>query len=111
LVDIGSGGGYRYEPRFCGQRVLGVQLPQLPPETVRELFTNGRACDEHALYEALPLVYDELRRPAHGYLRNESPEYTLQSTVLQNPSPTTRKRYWAIDRLWLYGQMSKAADA
>jgi len=30
----------------------------------------------------LPLVYDELRRAAHRYLRNERPDHTLQSTAL-----------------------------
>ncbi len=32
--------------------------------------------------ELLPLVYDELRRAAHGYLRHERPGHTLQATAL-----------------------------
>lgn len=30
----------------------------------------------------MPLVYDELRRLAHSYLRRERPDHTLQSTAL-----------------------------
>ena len=30
----------------------------------------------------MPLVYEELRRLAAGYLRNERPEHTLQRTAL-----------------------------
>ncbi len=35
-----------------------------------------------ALDELLPLVYDELRRLAHSYLRRERSEHTLQTTAL-----------------------------
>src|SRR5450432_2563914 len=35
-----------------------------------------------ALAEMLPLVYEELRLLAGGYLRNERPEHTLQRTAL-----------------------------
>lgn len=62
--------------------VLGVQLSQLPPKTVSELLTNWQAGDELALHETLPLVYEELRRAAHRYMRNERPDHTLQSTAL-----------------------------
>jgi RNA polymerase sigma factor (TIGR02999 family) len=59
-----------------------VQLSQLPPKTVSELLTNWQAGDELALHETLPLVYEELRRAAHRYMRNERPDHTLQSTAL-----------------------------
>jgi RNA polymerase sigma factor (TIGR02999 family) len=44
-------------------------LPELPPEVgeLRDLF---------------PTIYGELRRLAHGYLRNERPDHTLQPTAL-----------------------------
>jgi len=35
-----------------------------------------------ALAEMLPLVYEELRLLAGGYLRNERPEHTLQRTAI-----------------------------
>jgi RNA polymerase sigma factor (TIGR02999 family) len=63
-------------------RALGVQLAQLPPKTVSELLTSWQAGDEQALHDVLPLVYDELRRAAHRYMRNERPDHTLQSTAL-----------------------------
>ncbi len=44
-----------------------------------EDYTNGnRAC----LDELLPLVYQELRRLAHSYLRSERQDLTLQTTAL-----------------------------
>jgi RNA polymerase sigma factor (TIGR02999 family) len=61
---------------------LGVQLEPLPSETVSKLLANWHAGDEQALHVVLPLVYDELRRAAHRYLRNERPDHTLQSTAL-----------------------------
>jgi RNA polymerase sigma factor (TIGR02999 family) len=38
--------------------------------------------DQHALQELMPLVYRELRRLAHGHLRGERPDPTLQTTAL-----------------------------
>ena len=40
--------------------------------------------DGRALAELMPLVYDELRRLARGYLRRERPGRTLQPTALVN---------------------------
>jgi RNA polymerase sigma factor (TIGR02999 family) len=42
-------------------------------------WSNG---DRQALEKLTPLVYDELRRLAGRYLRNERPGHTLQSTAL-----------------------------
>jgi RNA polymerase sigma factor (TIGR02999 family) len=53
-----------------------------PPKTVSELLANWHAGDDEGLRSALPLVYDELRRVAHRYLRKERPDHTLQSTAL-----------------------------
>jgi RNA polymerase sigma factor (TIGR02999 family) len=61
---------------------LGAGLEQLSPETISKLLENWHAGDDQALHEVLPLVYDELRRSAHRYLRNERPDHTLQSTAL-----------------------------
>ena len=44
-----------------------------------EQYTNG---NREVLDELLPLVYDELRRLAHSYLRRERSEHTLQTTAL-----------------------------
>ncbi len=40
--------------------------------------------DERALSQLMPLVYDELRRLARGYLGRERPGQTLQPTALVN---------------------------
>jgi len=57
-------------------------LTQIPPKTVSELLANLQAGDDEAFREALPLVYDELRRIAHHYLQKERIGHTLQSTAL-----------------------------
>jgi len=46
-----------------------------------EKWSNG---DRGALDELMPLVYDELRRLAGGYLRRERDNHTLQPTALVN---------------------------
>ena len=43
---------------------------------------QDRAISEHTPEELLPLVYDELRRAARGYLQRERPGHTLQATAL-----------------------------
>ncbi len=57
-------------------------MSELPPKTVSKLLANWNAGDNEALRAAVPLVYDELRRVAHHYLRNERQGHTLQSTAL-----------------------------
>lgn len=51
-----------------------------------EMGTTGRegANDKAALDAMLPLVYDELRRIAAGYLSRERRDHTLQPTALVN---------------------------
>jgi RNA polymerase sigma factor (TIGR02999 family) len=49
---------------------------------VTELLVRWRSGDPAALQALMPLVYDEMRRLAHRYLRRERPGHTLQSTAL-----------------------------
>ena len=49
---------------------------------VTELLGRWRNGDRDALDSLIPLVYEELRRIAQHYLRNERPGHTLQSTAL-----------------------------
>jgi len=49
---------------------------------LRELLAKWRAGDESAQERLLSLVYEELRRIAHHYLRKERPGHTLQTTAL-----------------------------
>jgi RNA polymerase sigma factor (TIGR02999 family) len=58
--------------------------PLLDPTAtpVTELLVRWRSGDGQALDALVPLVYDEMRRLAHRYLRRERPGHTLQSTAL-----------------------------
>jgi RNA polymerase sigma factor (TIGR02999 family) len=49
---------------------------------VTQLLKKWRGGDQSALQDLVPLVYGELRRLAHHYLRSERPDHTLQSTAL-----------------------------
>jgi len=49
---------------------------------VTELLLQWRSGDKTALDKLTPLVYNELRRLAHGYLKQERPGHTLQTTAL-----------------------------
>jgi RNA polymerase sigma factor (TIGR02999 family) len=49
---------------------------------VTELLAKWRAGDQDALGALVPLVYNELRKAAHRYLRHERSGHTLQSTAL-----------------------------
>jgi RNA polymerase sigma factor (TIGR02999 family) len=49
---------------------------------VTELLVRWRGGDRQALEALMPLVYEELRRLAHHYLRQERSDHTLQSTAL-----------------------------
>ncbi|MEP6903744.1 MAG: ECF-type sigma factor, partial [Actinomycetota bacterium] len=51
-------------------------------EGVTQLLIDWSAGDESALEKLTPLVYDELRRRARFYLKNERAEHTLQATAL-----------------------------
>ena len=54
------------------------------PQGITELLGKWSQGDEGALDQLMPLVYDELRRLAGGYLRRERREHTLQPTALVN---------------------------
>jgi RNA polymerase sigma factor (TIGR02999 family) len=49
---------------------------------VTDLLARWRTGDRAALDALMPLVYDELRKLARHYLRQERPDHTLQSTEL-----------------------------
>ena len=54
------------------------------PKEVTRLLLDWSNGDRAALDELVPLVYDELRRLAHHYMRQERAEHTLQTTALVN---------------------------
>lgn len=49
---------------------------------VDTILARWNAGDREALARLIPLVYDDLRRVAAGYLRHERPSHTLQATAL-----------------------------
>ncbi len=49
---------------------------------ITQILSEIRNGNQTALDKLLPFVYDELRRLAHGYLRNERSNHTLQPTAL-----------------------------
>ena len=53
-------------------------------ESVTQLLIRWRDGDETALNELTPIVYQELRRLAHTYMRRERPGHTLQTSALIN---------------------------
>jgi len=57
-------------------------LAEVQSKVVTQLLEDWRAGDDEALRAVIPLVYDELRRVAHQYLRKERSDHTLQSTAL-----------------------------
>ena len=53
-----------------------------PPNEITERLIAWGAGDRAALDQLLPVVYQELRRMAGNYLRQENPGHTLQPTAL-----------------------------
>ncbi len=51
---------------------------------VTELLLAWRHGDQAALDRLVPLVYQELRRLAHCYMKGQKPDHTLQATALVN---------------------------
>ncbi len=61
---------------------FGAQLLIIPPATITRLLIRWRNGDKAALDELTPQVYNELRRLAKYYLRQERPDLTLQASDL-----------------------------
>jgi len=61
--------------------IIGGVVPT-PPEDVTLLVQQLGSGDETAPERLLPLVYDELRKLAQGYMGNERSTHTLQATAL-----------------------------
>ena len=53
-------------------------------QDVTRLLLAWRNGDQEALERLTPLVYGELRRMAHRFMRRERPDHTLQSSALVN---------------------------
>jgi RNA polymerase sigma factor (TIGR02999 family) len=53
-------------------------------DDVSEMLRAWSEGDERALDDLTPIVYAELRRLAHRYMRRERPDHSLQTTALVN---------------------------
>jgi RNA polymerase sigma factor (TIGR02999 family) len=59
-------------------------MPTAPPNEITQLLLRWSRGDQSALSQLMPVVYDELYKLAHSYLRRERPDHTLQPTALIN---------------------------
>jgi RNA polymerase sigma factor (TIGR02999 family) len=73
--------GYGRRQIRCIPRVGGLVV-ETSVQTLSGLLANWQSGDNEALRAVFPLVYDELRRLAHQYLRMERPDHSLQSAAL-----------------------------
>lgn len=83
VVDLDSASGYARgdsRPNFSDSREKSMVTPL--PHEVTQLLQDWRNGDQTALEKLTPLVYDELRRLANRYLRDERADHTLQGTAL-----------------------------
>jgi RNA polymerase sigma factor (TIGR02999 family) len=55
-----------------------------PPQQVTQLLNDWSTGDQTARDRLMTLVYEELHRLAHQYMRRESPGHTLQTSALVN---------------------------
>ena len=55
-----------------------------PPNEITRLLLRWSRGDKSVLDQLMPVVYEELRKLAHGFLRRERPDHTLQPTALIN---------------------------
>ena len=57
-------------------------MPDDSSHQITLLLLEWNKGDDHALEQLMPLVYEELRRMAHGYLKRQSPSHTFQTSEL-----------------------------
>jgi RNA polymerase sigma factor (TIGR02999 family) len=61
-----------------------INMATASPEEVTQLLLDLKSGDRTALDRLFPMVYEELRRLAHHYMRQERAGATLQTTALVN---------------------------
>jgi RNA polymerase sigma-70 factor, ECF subfamily len=99
----GLGAGVRKNP---GMKKSDSRDERAPGQTTR-LLSQWRAGDPAAFDRLLPIVYEELRRLASGYMRAERPDHLLQTTALvheaylrlvdqSDPGCQTRTHFFAV---------------
>ena len=89
-VQTGAENGHENKKKFLARVGGGVLLRAepclpvtIPAQTdVTQILQDWSAGDEAAAEKLMPVVYEELRRRAQQYLRNERGDHTLQPTAL-----------------------------
>ena len=67
---------------YCSRGLLRMSGTAYRSDEITRLLRAWSDGQSEALEDLLPLVYDELHRQAHRYLRKERPSHTLQTTAL-----------------------------
>ena len=57
-------------------------MPETEPHEITRLLADWSSGNDRALERLMPLVYDELRRMARGYMRRQPSNHTFQTTEL-----------------------------
>jgi len=66
-------------------RLLNLKIMRTAPHNeITQLLLRWSRGEQAALERLMPVVYDELYKLAHSYLRRERPDHTLQPTALIN---------------------------
>jgi RNA polymerase sigma factor (TIGR02999 family) len=71
-----------YLRELLPKRLIGVIIFSMANRDITTLLADWRRGDRQALDQLAPMVYDELRRLASSYLKQERMDHTLQSTAL-----------------------------
>jgi len=72
-------------PFFFFLSTPGVHMTRSPaPDQITQLLIDWSNGDQDAVEQLFALVYEELRRLAHRYMRREYPGHTLQTTAVVN---------------------------
>lgn len=72
-------------------------MPKLLSHQITNLLWAWRRGEEEALSELVPIVYSELRRRAHYYMKNERKDHPLQTTALINEAYMRLLEYRKVD--------------
>src|SRR5947207_12504305 len=91
----------------ASRRQISIGTGSATVQEVTQLLANWSHGDHAALEKLIPLVYEELRRLSHRYMKGQRPDHTLQTTALVNeaylrladqrtPNFTNRSHFLAV---------------
>lgn len=76
-----------------GQRGREACVNETLPPAISDILANWSEGDREAPKTLIPLIYDDLRRVAHQYLRKARPGHTLQTTALVHEAYLRLEQY------------------